>query len=162
MKSGVSREETHYRPRWELHLLCGHRHTCCCHQDPHSAPETGCSASLDSRSTKVSVCPLPASLWLRCRTGAIQGDHRDWAASLLVSYKQVANFGVLNAFLLGKSKATSPLQITSQWSQKKEPKGLRHASKPAKGTPPAPQGSTLDWETVHETAVRIRGSDPLP
>lgn len=72
-------------------------------------------------------------------------------------------FWGVKCFLLGRSKATSPLQITFQWSQKKyRAKEFRHAPKPAGRVPPAPQGSRLGWETVDRTAVKIQGSDPLP
>lgn len=42
-----------------------------------------------------------------------------------------------------------------------EPKGLE-TLKAAEGALPAPQGSGPGWETVHRTARRICGSDPLP
>jgi len=118
-----------------------------------------CSASSDPPPQR-QICPVPASPQPSCGTQAMQGDHRDWAGSSLASDKQVTIFGVLNAFLLEERKGTSPLQITLQRSQKKY--RAKHAPKPAKGAPPAPQGSGLGWGTIHGTAARICGSHPLP
>lgn len=116
-----TREESYCRARWgcaELHLPCGHRHT-------HS-----CLA--------LSGSPSPAELLDWGYWGRPEG-----LGSFLTTLKPaVANSGVLNAFLLANSEATSPLQVTFQSSQKKYiAKGYRHTLKPAEGTPPAPQGS---------------------